>query len=197
MKAGLVGLATVGVASFVAAFILHRRPLPAEVEAEIEPTTALTPKTAAVLALVTGGGAGQATSSDERIMAEVKAAPTIGSFTSFFSSEVERVIISKLQAIRNTKGIGRGQNCKRVEQFSPDQYGGSLDWLGFQESFDAVEEVLTQIYPSGSPWSSTIFAGLETWQAAEREGVALWRWWLWWRTYPLAERIVCGFQPIT
>lgn len=196
------GLAAVGIGGFIAGAVTVQRTK--DGEADPDPPPGELPQLKAMIAVATGGGAGQATEGDEEIMRHGSHG---GTYTSFFNTRVESEIASRLQAYKNRRKIKDGE-CKKVMRYVPDKFGGMNLWVGYQEAFDATQEILTSLYPNGSPWNAAPFidvmlkdteqANKRSWEVAEEEGMALWRWWLWNRVNIMATGPeLCGYVPVT
>ncbi len=146
------------------------------------------------LAVDTGGGPEVSTQTDTEIM---RGGYHMGQFTSFFTREVEREILSRLQAYKNRHQISL---CKPVEQVvdlnQSDLFRPGLGYKWLDHAEPAATEVLTDLYPTGRPWGGQQFLDVKSFDEAE-ETVTGWRWWLWWRVYYMAEREVCDFRPVT
>lgn len=115
-------------------------------------------------------------------------------YTSFFMSSDERAVISMLQAWRSKHGTGA---CDLVFKRVANQQIGAY----VAASAIAARSVLDTRWPGGNKlvtWSADWFwaSGPDV-SAAERNGIAPWRAWLWWRVYSIANRYVCDVVPVT
>jgi hypothetical protein len=126
---------------------------------------------------------------------------TNGLFTAFFTREVEQEVIARMQGYRNKHKIQPG-DCKVKSGTLLDAMGPVHYRKYFDKGEQAVDEILTDLYPSGAPWDGGQFAHIQNAEEAEEGGpllgsVGLWRWWLWSRVIRLSDWEVCGFKPVT
>lgn len=141
-------------------------------------------------ASIPAGGAAGATAADQEAM---RSGSSAGVFTSFFTSDVQQMVISRMVAYRNDRGIS---SCKAKTMSFNDPVVGFLDRTMWRvEAEDATRQVLQSLWPNGAPWQGEQFWEIEDAAQAE-ETVALWRWWLWRRVMRLADEHVCLYIPI-
>lgn len=178
------------VAAGVGAMVVARRPPSTRPSGQREVDSSGVPFNV-VVALVTGGGPAQTTEDDDAIM---RSPNSTGNFTSFFTREVEREVVSRFQAYRNQQGIS---SCSPVP--APKDWGdllaGDPGFKYLREAERATVQVLFDLYPTGAPWSGEAFWDIVEVGQAEIS-VSLWRWWLFHRVYKLAEQHVCHFSPV-
>lgn len=140
-------------------------------------------------AIPAGGAAGTTEADEEAMRSGVP-----GVFTSFFTTEVQQEVISRMVAFRNANGI---TSCKDKSMSFNDPVVGFMDRTMWRvEAEQATRQVLQSLWPNGSPWQGEQFWEITTPAEAE-ETVALWRWWLWRRVMQLADEHVCLYIPIS
>ena len=134
------------------------------------------------------GGAADATEADEEAMRSA-----MGAFTSFFTTDVQQEVISRMVAYRNERGIS---SCKDKTMSFNDPVVGFIDRTMWRtEAEAATRQVLQSLWPNGAPWDGEQFWEIE-YAAQAEETTTLWRWWLWRRVMRLADAHVCQYIPI-
>lgn len=140
-------------------------------------------------ASIPAGGAAGATEADEEAMRS----GNVGVFTSFFTTDVQQEVISRMVAYRNERGI---TSCKDKTMSFNDPVVGFIDRTMWRtEAEAATRQVLQSLWPNGAPWDGEQFWDIE-YAAQAEETTTLWRWWLWKRVMRLADEHVCLYMPI-
>lgn len=175
----------------VTGIVMARRTLArAETPPEQTPTPMFTFVSRATFTGGSGGMEGSAGLSD----AETVRTKPYG-YTSWFKPVDEQTVIGMLQRWRAEHGTG---SCDLVFKNVPR--GTNLEQVSayISASATAAKHVLDTMWPNGKPWHADWFwqTGPDV-QAASRKGIDMWRAWLWWRVYSLANRYVCGMVPVT
>jgi len=176
------GLGAVGVGAFVAGGVTRRK------RKELEGDGGADGLVPTVLHIDPDALAKFAKGADEAAMRRNPVA-----YTSFFTRDVEREVVSRLEDWRAIHGTSK---CTPEVRYLPSPLGGMHQMKYLAAAATATDALLQQLYPAGRPWRADEIDAVAT--AAEAEAsVGLWRWWLWRRVYRLAQWHVCGYEPVT